>query len=137
MKIGFPGGSRPMPWDRNPADRSLNSGTGTVGPHSNTIRSTYTVPAGRKAIIHGQFLEIIRIAAAAPVGLAFVETSINGARFLPMESLDNTPNLAQRIAIPDGRFLAAGDLVDVTTGDASVGGTNRFMWGVLITEFDA
>ena len=46
-------GSRGLRTDRNPGEKDLNYSAGDLVAHGNTSRGSYTVPAGKRAVVQG------------------------------------------------------------------------------------
>lgn len=110
-----------------------------VAPHAATIRATYTVPAGRAAIVEIAQASIIRDAAPAPASIAS-----GRVRYLP--SFGGTLWLCEAVifdaavgardvsAVGLTLYMAAGDTIDLETFDGSTGGTVRYAMTAKVTE---
>jgi hypothetical protein len=134
--------SRAQWYDRNPLSKGFSYALDGVAPHGNTARWTYTVPAGRKALIEAATCEIMRQTAAAPVGLYYAEiiANLNDAsfpRFINVISLDNTVGGRAGQSLNCATILQAGEIITGQTGDPSTAGTVAYRLTCKLTEFDA
>jgi len=114
----------------------------TNAPHAATVRASYVCPSDRYALVEVIQVEVIRMTAAAPAGLAS-----SFVRFWPRsQQLEhqivaahlNTNVVGDRsgahrigpfFMFPDDRF-------QLVTNDFSVGGTVREFASFKLTEFD-
>lgn len=141
MRTTFPFGSRPMPWDRNPTVINLSS-TASVAPAGATLRWSYQVPAGRKAILNHVYCGIIRDNAPTTAGLAqaFVRITPSGGgtrTILRAAILTSTVGERDHEVADTEVLMSAGDLIEGLTWDTSTGGTTNYLLAALLTEFDA
>lgn len=113
-----------------------------VGPHLDTNRWTYTVPAGKRAYIESAHARLVRetyptipstvyasisVQPAGGIGVDLVE--IDGIAMFPGDG---------GVADSGGQIglLDEGDTIFATTADASTGGTVQFEVCCKLTEFD-
>lgn len=137
MKIGFPGGSRPEPWDRNPTNASLfyrAVGLAVGGP---TQRWTYTVPVRRKALIASMCVRSRRATVSTGAGTIFDYIDINGVITTAADILSNVVGATDERNLSGPLYLPAGTVIRGFTGDTSIDGTHDAYVGAIITEFDA
>lgn len=140
MIIIYPTGTVTQFYGRNAL--YLNKGFTILptGPHGVTTRDSYTVPAGRRAVITSMYLHFQRITVAAPIGVyqsAIVLTqSGNSYTLCRIMSVGNVVNDNLSIVNPGQVFLNAGDFVGIETSDASTGGTVGYRAQMAVTEFD-
>jgi hypothetical protein len=139
MRIVNPSQIRAAPIDRNPTDASKSVLVITAGPHTVTIRWTYTVPAARKAIVGPGSNMIDRVTAAAPAGRigATVGNNAGTLWISDIETFGNTVAFDQSQAIGTGFLISAGYILTWGTADLSTGGTVNYTCGVAIMEYDA
>ena len=111
----------------------------TTGPHANTIRDTYTVPAARSAFFLHSMADIIRATAATTAGEVGggAENSssspwLTKARITTLNANDS--NIA---ASSIGVLMQAGNVLHLRTVDVSTGGTVTYQLQNTLTEFDA
>lgn len=137
MRFSF-AGARPEPVDRNPgSNQPLWYGPTTIAPHATTQRFTYNVPSGKKVQVCNVAVSMLRVTAAAPVGLweAYV-TGTNGLVYL--QSLKNAIGDSEHGEVGTGIFYqVGGPSVSAYTRDQSTGGTVRYSISAEIVEFDA
>jgi len=134
--------ARPEWYDRNPAPAAqFYSGSG-VAPHSATVRWTYTVPAGKKAMV--EFIEcaVWRRTAATTAGSSrgFIQyTPQGGSTVVLLRAEVNTLTLGDKDCVTTGQALVlkAGDALEAITEDLATGGNCDYILNVKITEFDA
>lgn len=137
MKIGFPGGSRPEPWDRNPSNQSQfyrATGLAVGGP---TQRWAYTVPTGRKALVASICIRSRRRTVSSGPATIFDYAEINGAITVATDIVSNVVEAADERNQSGPLYLTAGTVIKGFTGDTSVDGTHDAYIGAIITEFDA
>lgn len=129
---------RPEWYDRNPLAVGALYESGALAPHATTQRFIYTVPAGRRAVIHSALAAVMRDTAAAPLGSAqaLVTTDVS-ARFTAPQLRDNTVGAVAQQVLAPGAILPAGGVVEGYTTDNSTGGTCLFWLSFSATEFDA
>lgn len=125
-------------FDRNPLEVNLSYNSANVAPHASTIRSTYTVPVGRKFLI-----DTARV-------LAMVETVATGRGrpgiYVQLSSnlyvvfallLTNLVGDSKNEIIGSGITLLAGDTVSLITSDNSTGGSLTYVGSLHGVEYDA
>lgn len=130
---------RPAIYDRAPSGQALGSDVTGVGPHGVTQRFTRTIPAGQRAVLQAAFLNIIRLTAAAPVGLvqAYVIATIQSVTTKPLNlwMLTNGVGDTQHESWSGELYLNAGDQIAGFTTDAGTGGTLNYSVFATSTEF--
>jgi hypothetical protein len=113
-----------------------------ASPHSPTVRITYTVPAGKKAMVELLSCRVNRVTAATTLGSAqawWALTPSGGTeKYLLMASL-RTNNVGdnREHGIGATLIMLAGDALKGYTCDTSTGGTCDYFLSLKITEFDA
>jgi|SRR5882672_2815812 len=134
---------RPAYYDRNPIARTIVFiSMIPLVPHGNTIRSTYTVPAGRKAMLESAYARVRRITVAGTNGtpLGEVKYNVGGATATRIASGGVGTNVA--LAENSGQvgtvgIMVATDTVTLETQDDSVTGDADYRLAGKIFEFDA
>lgn len=128
-------------YDRNPLSRALEYAAAGIGPHAETVRFTYTVPANRKFYLEVSSAIVIRdgVAAApawlqATISIILLGLSPNVAtgRFINGAVGANSMSLLGASAI-----VLAGESIRGSTQDTSGDGTVRYALDFKGTEFDA
>ncbi len=141
MNIQYPTGSMNQPLDRNPVMKFLEGAAVGVGPHTPTQRASYTVPAGKKAMLNALQLDVIRATAATTAGpvSAYVNFLIGGGgnNSIGPTMYKNAINDSDLMRLSIGVVMSAGDALRVYTADGSTGGTVTYAWGAILTEYDA
>ena len=135
--------ARGLHWyDRNPESLVKGYDSPSLAPHSVEVRWSYTVPKGRKAIVEGLFVKLIRRTTATTEQLAschvdFIEKD-GGANPAVLKAVIVT-NLVGDIDkdVLEGLVMYEGDYISGATQDLSEGGTIAYMTGCKITEFEA
>lgn len=113
-----------------------------LGPHTLTVRETYTIPTGRAALIVATYIEVRRVSAATTVGLvrADVSSSILGGAFSILLSgvsfVSNTVNIINKHSRDQCLFLFEDDYISIATADLSTGGSCEYIINVFLNEFD-
>lgn len=141
MKILYPAPAFPNYYDRNPLSRVLKYNSGAIGPHAETSRGQYAVPAKRRAFITATFIHIQRQSAATTArdARAYISLAINSL----LAWVDRGDVITNGVydgvvkALSGTVILSAGDTVDIYTGDDSTGGMVNYLVSVHYVEFDA
>jgi len=134
--------ARPAWYDRNPLTRWQTYIGSNVGPHAETTRWTYTVPAGKKATVELTYLYVRRASAPTTasqisVDVKFTPSGGSAATVVRAETFTAVTTDVISITNPIAMFLGVGDVLAVTSSDASTGGTVNYILTAKITEFDA
>jgi len=143
VRVGTPSAvARPAWYDRNPISRVDSASADGVTPHGATDRLTYTVPAGKKALIEQADAKIWRQTAATTAGevfVAFTVTPGGGSQQFVMRDafFTNAVNDSAKLSMSPNMTLKAGDVFTIATFDGSTGGTTRYRLGYKLTEYDA
>lgn len=142
MRGGNAANPRQQWFDRNPLAVAKAYVNAATAPHATTVRWTYTVPAARKVQLEMVALEVLRDAAAAPVGFASVlvrYTPNGGANttIVRIDTLNNTVGAVNVQSLGGAITGFAGDLFEGVTSDGSTGGSNLYVVTAKFTEFDA
>jgi len=142
LRVGTPSAvARPDWYDRNPVVQN-NYYTGVVVPHTETERWTYTVPAGKKAMVEHLSLFMRRTTAPTTVGLAaliiYYRPSSGGETILcGIEFSDATAETYRALALGHNITMLAGDRLRAATFDLSTGGYVKYVAAAKVVEFDA
>lgn len=134
--------ARPETYDRNPlAVTAVYEGSG-LAPHGFTIRSTYTVPSGKKAWLDSLFTLVRRITVAAPAATVqasvYYDPVVGSNAYLGRALLwTNAVDDKDVVQLSPGSVMFAGDSINIATGDGSTGGTVDYNTYIKVTEFDA
>jgi len=146
--MGFPARRRDRPnesqvspraewYDRNPSKENIGYQGWHIAPHSETIRSQYTVPTGKKAFIGGAYASVLRYTVATLVGTAVIYLGIGAEPLVVVEHLNNTVGIREwGLGLPSSVMLE-GDNASIKTADPSNGGLMDYQAGIAIMEFDA
>lgn len=140
MRIILPP-TRKFQWmDRNPSFVRVGYETFGLGPHVDTLRSSYTIQAAKRGVLLSYNLAIMRFTAAAPVDrvklsiILNINTVDNMVAFLPL--LNNTVGASAIETADPAIFLNAGDIVKLYSQDSGTGGTVDYHGNIVIAEFD-
>lgn len=141
MRIGYPTGLAKQFYQANAITRALGSNVTGFAPHVFTDRNTYTVPAGKRALLTSATIAIQRVTAAAPIGryqnTIYVTLNAAAADVCRIIAIDNTVNFINQMSLGLQVWLAAGDTIKWATEDLSTGGTVSYWGSFTYTEFDA
>lgn len=142
MRLGHLQQSRPAYHDRTPVAKASNYGADGIGPHGTTVRSTYTVPSGKKALLMGAQVNAYRATAAAPVGKVMAKLVVSpavggGTNPVLRSSAGNAVGELFGDNIGEVGVFSAGDVASLTSEDASTGGTVDYRLSMNLSEFDA
>ena len=137
MRVGFPGGPRLEWYDRNPGTGVLIYSDAGVAPHTITVRATYTVPTGKKAWLSMITQSILRATAATTEGKVTTWIFIAGSAASFLLHLDNTEGAKEHAITAAVAAVQSGQVVEIQTEDAGIGGTMDYLVAILYTEFDA
>ena len=141
MKVSSFAVARPAYYDRN-ASSIMPNYSGVISPTGATTRYTYTVAAGKKALLEVSTAFISRVTAASSSGQFFSDTRITLANsdYLILHTPHQTDNtlLAPYFASSAAAVtLYAGETISSQTTDNSTGGTILFILASKGTLFDA
>jgi len=134
--------ARPEYYDRNPISRVLSGYYAAQSPHAFTERWSYTVPAGRKALVSELQLYFYRRTAATTVGLVYAYIQVNfvsgggWVAVLVQEMVTNNVGDKDHAEVGLLLFLSAGDVIRGADADGSTGGTVSFGESATLTEYD-
>jgi len=143
MRTGQPIISRPAWYDRNPVQKVGNY-IGTHGPHSTVERLSYTVPAGKKAMVEILLVMVRRQTAAATPGIAQCICqltpsggSITSILYALLRAEFNAAKDVMLLSIGTSMTLLPGDKLSFSTSDGSTNGACDYEMMYKATEFDA
>lgn len=141
-----PASARPEPRDRNPATRRANNEiTAGAATRADTVDATYTVPAGKKAIMFVGRVATENRSTTALNGPAHARISYSpsgGGGGAVLARADLTVGEASNVRIdhlPNPTDILSGDSVNCQSfsGNSAVGSDVRFQSDWLIMEYDA
>jgi len=124
-------------YDRNPTQRSVFYSASSVSPHTETMRATYTVPTGKKAMVVVVNAQLRRNTAATTVGRAYIRALTGSVYFFYLTHQNNTAGYREWMAVGGLMMIPTGDILFLYTADESTAGTMDFFATILIIEFDA
>jgi len=137
-------GARPAFYDRDAVAASIAYSATAVAEHTGgTVRATYTVPAGKQAFIDGAVSWVRRRTTPAAAGLVqgsvgvFTAAGVFVTHLVFNAFVDATVNAARTVHQGSLGIAAPGQLVRITTGDASTTSSVDYEVSVKITEFTA
>jgi len=142
MRVSSYAVARPAAFDRNPVQTVKSLTVFSDSPAGTTVRWTYTVPAGKRALLTSGTINIQRYTVATSVGqleyyLAISPLGSGRTGFMGFLDNDNTVNRVLRATIGQGPLLNTADVVEALSRDSSTGGTNNVWMSATFTEFDA
>lgn len=141
MRLLYPTSQTRQFYQQNAITRALGANVTGVAPHAFTDRNTYTVPAGKRALLTSATIALQRVTAAAPIGryqsTIYVTLNAASADVTRLLAVDNTVNFLNQMSLGLQVWLAAGDTVKWATEDLSTGGTVSYWGSFTYTEFDA
>jgi hypothetical protein len=142
MRTGQPIIGRPAWYDRNPSQVLLWWTVNNQAPHAETVRWTYTVPSGKKAMLEALDGLICIITAATTAGrrsiyVKLTRPSVGSAFIFNLQILTNNVGDVQTKGLGTSLLMLAGDILEGYTSDGSTGGTADYRLMAKITEFDA
>lgn len=143
MRKGMAQGlARPTYFDRNGVPTAIAMTVNASAPNIETVRASYTVPAGRKAYLSAVWLWVRRMTAAAPAALAYSDLRYtpNGGtnRYMSQAPLaTNGVNDFSDRTLTGFDIMSTGDNIQLVQADGSTGGTCEFFSTAKYTEFDA
>jgi len=136
-RVGFPGGPRLEYYDRNPAPGLVSWTADGIAPHGATIRASYTVPTGKKALIVGGTAMMMRATAATTLGRARAYGATPTSIVFDLFHKSNTVDSLQQVVSAVSYVIYAGITTSLVTADASTGGTIDYNVYLTYTEFSA
>ena len=143
MSYDYPdfGFSRLNWYDRSPIARAAYYVGVNVAPHVPLVVFTYTVPAGKKAMLELSQAYVMRTAAAIAAGrvYSFFRYTPFGGAFINMLTsgiLTNGVGDRDTVFLSQTILMFAGDRLEGLTSDGSNGGTIDYILSYKVTEFD-
>jgi hypothetical protein len=130
-------------YDRAPTMSNKNY-QAAVGPHGATSRFTYTVPAGKKAIVEILSVRLQRETVASPAATASIYItytpsggSASVAVICVLYSTKNAIGDLDKDDLGTTFTMNAGDAIECRSSDGSTGGTISYMAFAKVTEYEA
>ena len=140
MKITSYAVARPAYYDRNAVATYSTYNAGSITPHTYTARWTYTVAAGKKAIMEFATILISTQTVASVNGSRegyLRVTSPSSATLLYLVHTSNTASSLGFIVYPTQPTFYAADAITGNTFDNSTGGTVYFDINGKFTAYDS
>jgi hypothetical protein len=114
----------------------------STGPHTETVRASYIVPAGRKAYVEVIYARLLRQTVAGTPGLYSWTVYYNPKGVGPQAigdilTADNGTSTEYKVQISQLGLMLAGDALDIRSQDLSTGGTVGYLGQLKLAEFDA
>lgn len=129
-------------WDRNPIVRHLVYDADGVAVHSQTVRKTYTCPAGKILIVVSGFIHLNR--ATASTGTATARSFCRILRYNDVSfpfcgaALTSVAVPSVATSIWSGLLIVGpGEDIDITTKDGNADGTVDYSSCIVAYEIDA
>lgn len=134
-------GSRPAHYDRNPRVVTMGHQGAGIAPHTTTIRTTYTVPAGKKTFIESASAFLVRDVVAGTPGRsrAYMDVTPSGGSGVIVAYAaihQGTLGDASRSASSPLGTMFPGDVLRILSTDAAVGGSCEYASHAMLVEFD-
>jgi hypothetical protein len=131
--------ARPDYYDRDAIPQFITY-QNTVAPHGLTVRASYSPAFPFAAFIENMVARMTRVTAAAPAASMnlyadFVPFFGGTARIFWLFTVDNTLFAGYTFNGNSFGYMAYGDTLTLSTGDASTGGTVSFLASEKGTEF--
>ena len=141
MRVASLGVARPAYYDRNATAINQVYDAASVAPHLSTVRVTYTVASGKKALVESQSLFVGRYTAATVVAYLsatiYIDSGAGSASQGRVLNNSNTVYSSQSLLSMGNMTLYAGEIYKIETQDGSTGGTGWYTLGMKGTLFDA
>lgn len=142
MRLGSLASARPAAFDRNPVQTIKQYAAFSVAPHVYTTRWTYTVPAGKRAVMTSAHMWSQLYIAATVVGqrqgdISIAPLGVSQTAVINYYDTDNTANRQIQTYLSQGPLLNATDVITAQTRDSSTGGAVNLSMSATFTEFDA
>lgn len=121
---------------REPTSQQAAFQQNNVSPHGDTLRSTYTVPSGKLALIGFISAFVFRRKVDSSVGNVevIIDSSVRG-NLAKINMRDNTLGAIQRLTQP-GDFLESGEAITINTEDDGTDGKIDYRIMTSATEFE-
>jgi len=140
MKVSSFAVARPAYYDRNATATYSTYNSSGIAPHTYTVRWTYTVPAGKKAIMETATILISTQVVATVNGSreAYIRvTSPSSATIIYLGNTTNTALAFTFIAAPTQPTFYAADAITGNTFDSGTGGQVYYDINGKFTAYDA
>lgn len=140
MKVIYPTGNFTAYYGRNPTFVTKYGSVIGGGPSSDSSLISYTVPAGRKAVLTASMLNWYRKTVATTAGIVefYIQTTINAVagKVIYIETIRNVIGDYITYFNPGLIYMNSGDTIDVRRSDLSTGGTADYIATCYLVEFD-
>lgn len=127
--------------ERSPTTITRSYSVASVAPHGATSRWTYTVPAGKLALVSALLTHVARDGATSTPGIAqgyiqLVASGGSGVYVLLGSIISGTLGVQDHMALGQSLWLRAGDNMQGVTSDGSTGGTMFYILSMAAIEFN-
>lgn len=125
----------------NPLAVSLWFGVTVFSPHAGTDRDSYTVPAGKGAVVPSFSSSFIRITSATTATLMTINAEFrpSGGSFVNLGRhtaiMEGTDDVNNRDSVL-GLVMSVGDTIKLSSSDSSTGGTMAMTGSLPIIQYD-
>ena len=142
MRVGSLAAARPAYYDRNATSQTITY-SAVVAPHADTLRATYTTPAGKKAYVEAAAVyircETAPTIAGRNVGVVRItDVSANLIDIARIDKLSKTvASNSYAVTSTTMPTIYAGETMTIRTIDFSTGGSVDYVIGAKVTQFDA
>lgn len=130
------------PRERTPLKITGHYNAAGIAPHGDTVRWSYTVPAGKKARVEHLFGLAFRdgLAPGVSITAAYIQiTPSGGSTVILFRAIISGVAVGELHTLSEATniLMLAGDLIEGSTVDTAGGGTARYGVGMIASEFDA
>lgn len=134
--------ARPMYYDREVINQSIRFDASNISPHSITLRATYTVPSGKKAMLEFVTVGWRRISIASTPGsiwlyVQYIPSAGEGTYLYRNVFVTNDMSICVNDVVTNFGVMKEGDKIEFYTADNSSGGTCSYLFNAKIFEFTA
>lgn len=140
MRIDYPTVNRNDFMSNNPIAAHVEYVNNAIGPHANTERWSFVVPANQLGVIQGGVLMMTRITVAAPAGMftSYIDIIQGGTScyLAYFNEINNGVGASYYVLIPSQIYLLAGDSVSMHTADLSTGGTISYVGSLNVLLYN-
>lgn len=141
MRVGHLQPTRPEWFDRNPLPICATMAATIAGADGGTVRSTYTVPTGRKSYLDLSQMSAYRTADGTPNNqIVFGLQLSDGITFIYAQIIKSSVSNYGPVGdqwLGQGGIFVAGNLIRYVTSCTFPDGTVTLDGGFKVTEFDA
>lgn len=141
MRTGGPSSNAGRIDSRGGTVRQQEYQAAAVAPHGTTVRATYTVPSGVRALLAHCYTAMVVDVVQTAIGNADIRVNVQPSGGAARPVVGNLAGLPLAVGSAAGKaaspqwVMFTGDIATIETEDAATGGSKRYQGHALVYEF--